>query len=107
MSVAGIFDKVAKRMRLDMDEAREALSHAGLKGSSFEDIFREFLRKYLPLSLDISTGQIIDSHGGITRQLDVIISDTAKTPIFYSKGEVRVIPIECVYAVIEVKAKLD
>jgi hypothetical protein len=30
-----------------------------------------------------------------------------RTPIFYEKGETRIFPVECVYAVIEVKAKLE
>lgn len=59
-----------------------------------------------PEALDISTGQVVDSHGGISRQMDVIISDTAKTPILYQTDETRVVPIECVYASVEVKASL-
>jgi hypothetical protein len=47
------------------------------------------------------------SKGNVSRQLDVIISDAAKTPLFYRTGEDRVIPVECVYAVVEVKSKLD
>jgi hypothetical protein len=43
----------------------------------------------------------------MTRQLDVIISDTAKAPILYRTSQTRVIPVECAYAVIEVKARLD
>jgi hypothetical protein len=94
-------------MRADFEEAREALKHPGLKGTSFEETFRSFLRNYLPQSLDISTGTLVDAHGGVSRQLDVIISDSAKTPIFYRSGDIRVIPVECAYAVIEVKAYLD
>jgi hypothetical protein len=95
-------------MRADLRITRSALQHPGLKGSSFEDTFRDFLRKYLPRTLDVSAGVRIDAVGNPpSRQLDVIVSDAAKTPILYASGEVRVIPIECVYAVIEVKAHLD
>lgn len=91
-----------------MEKARKAIDvHAGLRGTSFEDIFKKFLREYLPPSLDIFSGIIVDSTGNQSKQLDVIIADAAKTPIFYKSENVRVVPVECVYAVIEVKATLD
>jgi hypothetical protein len=107
MHVAEIFDEVAQQMRADLERARKAVQHPGLKGAAFEEVFRTFLRTYLPQALDISTGVLVDSTGGHSRQLDVIISDAAKTPIFYRSGDMRVIPVEGAYAVIEVKAHLD
>ena len=61
----------------------------------------------MPESLDIATGLLVDSNRNFSRQLDVIILDKAKTPIFFSSGDIRVIPIECAYAVIEIKAFLN
>jgi len=107
MDLVQVFDSVADRMRSDLDAARAALVHPGLKGGSFEDSFRTFLRGYLPAALDISSGILVDASGSQSRQLDVIISDAAKTPIFYASGSARVIPVECAYMVIEVKARLD
>ncbi len=107
MNLPEIFDEVSKKMRLDLRMTREAIEHRGLKGEAFENTFREFLRQYIPRSLDVSTGFLIDPTGKISKQLDVIISDAAKTPIFYYSGSIRVIPVECAYAVIEVKANLN
>ena len=107
MTIDELFDEVAFQMRSDLSKARSALDHPGLKGSAFEDTFRDFLRRYLPDSLDISTGVAVDSEGNMSRQLDVIISDAMHTPIFFRSGDTRVVPIECVYSVIEVKANLD
>lgn len=107
MNIANIFDEVAEQMRSDLKKARSALQHPGLKGASFEEVFRTFLREYLPRSLDISTGILVDALGNSSRQLDIIISDTTKTPIFYRSGETRVIPNEGAFAVIEVKSHLD
>jgi len=107
MNLPEIFDEVAERMRLDLRMPRKAIEHHGLKGEAFENTFREFLRQYIPSSLDVSTGFLVDSTGEISKQLDVIISDAAKTPIFYYSGKIRVIPVECAYAVIEVKANLN
>jgi len=107
MNIAEIFDEVAIQMHSDFEKVRKAVKHPGLKGTSFEETLRIFLKNYLPRSLNVSTGELVDAYGGISRQLDVIISDSAKTPIFFRSGDIRVIPVECTYAVIEVKAYLD
>jgi hypothetical protein len=95
-------------MNSDLEQIRDAnKQNPGLIGTQFEDIFRRFLKRYLPKTLDVSTGTIIDSTGKQSKQLDIIISDSAKAPILYEKAEIRTIPAECVYSTIEVKAKLD
>lgn len=101
-----LFDSISKRMMLDFEEISKTLTHPGLKGTSKEEKFREFLRKYFPRNLDMSKGQIIDSDGHISKEIDVIVSDAFKTPIFYDIGGNRIIPVECVYSVIEVKSYL-
>lgn len=107
MDLKEVFDEVSNQMRSDFSKSQKSLTHSGLKGNANEEIVKSFLRQYLPKTLDITTGMVVDSEGNQSRQLDIIICDTAKTPIFYQSGEIRVIPIECVYAVIEVKAFLD
>jgi hypothetical protein len=107
MDLKGIFDEVSKQMKSDLVKAQKSLSHAGLKGGANEEAVRRFLRQYLPRTMDITTGLLVDSQGGQSRQLDIILSDSAKTPILYESGETRVIPVECAYAVVEVKAFLD
>jgi len=107
VDIGALFDEVARQMRSDLDKAGEVLRHPGLKGASCEEVLRQFLREYFPRSLDISTGALIDSHGRTSRQLDVIIHDAARTPVFYRSQDVRVIPVECAYAVVEVKSYLD
>ncbi len=107
MKLSNIFDEVSAQMRSDFRKAQEACLHSGLKGQANEDIVHKFLRQYLPKTLDIVTGTIVDSSGGQSRQLDIILSDPAKTPIFFRSEQARVIPAECAYSVIEVKAHLD
>lgn len=107
MNIDEVFNEVAAQMRSDLKKARNAVPHAATKGASAEDTFRTFLRDYLPRSLDVSSGFLVDVEGNVSSQLDVIISDAAKTPVFFKSGENRVIPVECAYAVIEVKSKLN
>lgn len=93
-------------MRLDFEYAQAAIKHRGLKGKANEEIFRTFLSEYLPGSLGISTGELIDANGNVSKELDVIIYDREKTPILYRNANTQIIPVECVYAVIEVKSRL-
>jgi hypothetical protein len=107
MDIKKIFDEVSNKMISDLEMVRATLNHPGIKGNSAEDSFREFLKNYLPKNLDVSTGIIVDANNNSSKQLDVIISDSIKTPIFYEKNGSRVIPVECVYSVIEVKTTLN
>ncbi|MEE7627226.1 DUF6602 domain-containing protein [Methylobacter sp. Wu8] len=107
MDLKEVFDEVSSQMKSDFVKAQKSLTHSGLKGDANEEVVKKFLRQYLPKSLDITTGMLVDSEGNQSKQLDIIICDSTKTPIFYQSGETRVIPIECAYAVIEVKAFLD
>lgn len=107
MNLEKLFSEISNKMKSDLEQARASLNHAGLKGQVVEDKVGDFLRQYLPKSLDISSGMMVDSMGALSKQLDIIISDSHKTPIFYQSGDIRVIPAECVYAVIEVKTYLN
>jgi len=107
MKVSDVFDDFAERMRADLQLARSTLSHPGAKGTAFEESVRAFLRKHFPPAFEVSTGFVVDSTGAISRQIDVIVSDANRTPVFYQAGELRVVPVEAVYAVIEVKARID
>ena len=107
MDLEKIFEHMSKKMMIEWDRIKDSLSHAGLKGSSLENEFKKFLKDYIPRSLAISNGIMIDSSGNESRQLDVIIYDALKTPLLFNEDDIRVVPVECVYAVIEVKANID
>ena len=86
MDLKEIFDEVSNQMKSDFVKAQKSLTHAGLKGEANEETVRKFLRQYLPKTLDITTGMLVDSDGSQSRQLDIIICDSVKTPIFYQSG---------------------
>lgn len=101
---------IAKHMKIDFEESRQ-ISHALSKGQRREEIvIKRYLEKYLPLKYGISSGIVIDSCGGQSKQQDIIIYDRLNTMRLF--GERRdddnqvFIPIENVFAVIEVKSNL-
>jgi len=94
-------------MRQRLEEIRAALSHRGLKGCANEAILSEWLEQYLPRSVSICTGEVIDSHGLRSKQADVIAFDTFTAPRYFTSGDTNVLPVEAVYSVFEVKAYLN
>jgi hypothetical protein len=85
---------VQKQIQLKIEEIRETHQHKGNKGSNVEQIIREFLRVYFPSDNRIGQGEIIDSDGGISSQLDVImtneyhpyINDLSQPSIYFIEG---------------------
>jgi hypothetical protein len=95
-------------MRAKLNLARTSIDiHPGSKGTAFENIVAQFLKEHFPSSIDISSGFIIDCDGNQSKQLDIILSDGSKTPKFFQTNGMRVIPVECVYGIIEVKANFE
>ncbi len=97
---------VAAKMKADF-EASGLAEHRGSKGSVREsDLRNSFLAKYLIGDVGvIGSSEVVDSLGGVSRQCDVLIVDP-KTPPLWAADDLRVVPAECVHAVIEVKSNL-
>ena len=95
-------------------------AHTGEDGRYVEALIRTYLKKYLPRSLDVSTGFILrpavktgkngrerrgdsDQH---STQLDIIIHDTDHYPVFQRFNDDVILPPEGVVAVLSVKKHL-
>ena len=107
MDIEKVFSYTSEKMKLEWKQIRESFKHSGNKGTSLEDAVHEFLKDYLPESLGITKGEIIDSKGKHSKQIDAIIFDKAKAIKLYNTENIRILPVECVYAVIEIKSNID
>lgn len=96
----------AKALRARFEANRAMGRHLWERGLRNEEILIEFLREHLPARFGVSRGEIMDSKGGVARQIDVVIYDAHHAPLFDRTDSSRVFASECVYAVIEVKANL-
>lgn len=103
-----IMDATTKWLNADLARVRAAFSHAATKGHATEEIVREFLDSNLPDSIGVVTGQVLDSHGSISREVDVILYDRARTSMLFTSthGGHALVPVEGVFAAVEVKTKL-
>lgn len=84
--------------------------HPGLVGGRREDLLRDFLMDFLPGRLAVERGEVVstDPEGSTSSAVDLIVSDAAETPLLdRSPAGGVVVPVEGVYAVIEVSSMLD
>ena len=107
-SLEETLESVGQKMVVDFDELSRQVKHRGLRGRIREiTVVRDFLSPRLPKQLELATGEIVSSDGSVSRQMDVVVFDGLKCPVFLKAEEVHILPVEGVYAVIEVKSKLD
>lgn len=85
--------------------AVKSITHPGENGRAREMILRTFLRAFVPPAFGVDTGFVIDAHGVLSRQIDIVIYRTGYHPVF-EIGGVKHFMIESVAAVIENKAQI-
>lgn len=106
MDLKAIFGSASVSFEAELALLRAALKHSGQKGSVAEGAVKQWLEDVLPTRLGVSEGIIVTSEGYISPQIDVIIYDKSECPVIFSRSSTKVIPIEFVYAVFEIKTDL-
>ncbi len=75
VSIRRILEIKEERLNIRLKEIRASHNHRGEQGSSLEEVFREFLKEYLPPENRVGAGEVIDTKGAISTQLDVVITN--------------------------------
>lgn len=65
------------------------------------------LSDFRPKRYGVTKAFVVDVHGGLSGQLDIVIHDRQYSPLLFEVGGARFIPAESVYAVFEVKQKVN
>lgn len=107
INIQSLFNGLQKQMEVQLNTNRENILHPGTKGDSLENVWIEWLRKYMPNRYSIDKAIIIDSKGQLSDQIDLVIYDQQYTPFVFTQNGVHYIPAEGVYAVFEVKPDLE
>jgi hypothetical protein len=94
-------------LKAQLDLSKTSITHMGERGEVDERHVIEILRRYLPDRYSVESGIVIDSQGGTSDQIDVIIFDRQYTPTLLDQHEHKYIPAEAVYAVFEAKPTID
>lgn len=96
------FCQFQKTLESELNLAK-AIRHPGDQGSVSEDRWLEVFKRYLPNRYQVDRGSVIDSFGGQSDSIDVVIFDRHYTPTLLDQEKHRYIPAEAVYSVIEAK----
>ena len=99
----------------------EGSAHNAEDGRYVETLIREYLKKYLPRELEVLTGFILrpavkteldnrsrrNKEDTNSSQLDIIVYNSGRYPVFQRFGESVIVPPEGVIGIISVKKKLN
>lgn len=102
-----LFLRLQEQLTAHLATNREVIGHPGLKGSASEERWISMLSEYLPKRYCVTGAVVIDSLGGLSDQLDLVIYDRQYSPFLFLQDGVSYIPAESVYAVFEVKQELS
>jgi len=104
--IKDILTSVSKKMQIDFADITSKISHNGEKGTARENMLVSYLKDYIPEKYSFAKGTIVDYKDKESKQVDIIIHDKFTTPYLVDMDSTKIIPIECVYSVVEVKSTL-
>jgi hypothetical protein len=107
INIGELFNGLQNQMIAQLNTNREFILHPGSKGDSLENVWIEWLRKYMPNRYCVDKAIIIDCNGNLSHQIDLVIYDQQYTPFVFSQNGIHYIPAEGVYAVFEVKPEIS
>lgn len=105
-NIGKLFSGYQREIIASLDKIRN-IYHPGSKGTGTENKWIEWLSTYLPKRYSVNNAIVIDSKGNLSDQLDLVIYDNQYSPFILNENEIYYIPVESVYAVFEIKQKLD
>ena len=101
-----ILDGLQARLEGELRGNRIAVTHSGARGEASEEDWLRVLKDHLPHRYQADRAFVIDSRGSCSEQIDVVIYDRQYSPFLFNQSNQRYVPVESVYAVLEVKQDL-
>lgn len=89
------------------ENCSSSLIHPGEFGYYREKLCHDFLSHFIPQTMAIGSGFVLDKEGFVSNQNDIIVYDKENMPIIEDLNKQRFFPIENVLIVCEVKSKLQ
>lgn len=96
-----------QKMSASIDQIRDSIPHAGETGDLVERVVRHQLVEALPEKVGVSHGFVVDSQGGFSKQMDIILYDRPNTPRIFTSDGAQMFPVESTYACGEIKTDMN
>lgn len=87
--------------------SHQGVNHPGTKGAASESAWLQLFKTYMPRRYRVASTHIVDSYGNFSKQIDVVVFDRQYTPFILRYKRSVFVPAESVYAVFEVKQKIN
>ncbi|QCW51453.1 hypothetical protein FE634_15445 [Nocardioides dongxiaopingii] len=94
---------VAQRLQVEADVFNRLIMHNAESGRENESSLTDIVRRFLPPTVGVGTGIVIDSDGRRSQQCDLIVFDQSNSPNLLAQTSQMLFPVETVRLVIEVK----
>lgn len=107
IDLRSLFIGLQKQLEVHLQTEREIVAHPGAKGATAEANWKAMLDDHLPSRYQVSKAFVIDSLGGMSQEIDLVIHDRQYSPLLFNRDGALYVPAESVYAVLEVKQELD
>lgn len=106
MNLKELFSELQKKMQCEIGLG-PFLDHPGEQGNLTEDSWITWLRDYLPSRYRVDKAKVVDCHGEMSDQIDIVVYDRHYSPIIFEVLGKKIIPAESVYCVFEVKPEIN
>ncbi len=106
LKLGEVFSRAQAKMISDL-ETGDVFEHGPSQGTASEQQWLELLRAYLPKRFRASPAFIINGAGKRSQQIDIAVYDDLQFPPLFPHAAGIHLPIESVFAVLEVKHKMD
>lgn len=107
LDLAEAFRARQQQLESDLGFGRTVASHPGTLGDATELDWLGMLSDFLPRRYGVQKAFVVDVHGSLSDQLDIVIHDRQYSPLLFEVGGAHFIPAESVYAVFEVKQDIS
>jgi hypothetical protein len=96
-----------KAMSAELEIPLRFTNHPTAIGDASEANWVRMLKSFLPGRYEVGPIFALDAHGGRSEQIDLAIYDRQYSPLWFEAAGNRYVPIESVYAALEVKQEIN
>lgn len=106
-SLEQLLSNLHEGVQKNLSQIRNSIGHPTTMGDVSERTWNGLLGTYLPKRYQVASAYIVDSAGGFSEQIDVVVYDQQYSPFIFKIDGVTIVPAESVYAVFETKQTIN